>query len=200
MRGGTLISFDDYPILKNNVSTLKETSVDKHDFNDVMYMTRSKRAAVNFDDVKKDYIEKLCLSEIPKSNDALFLSRDNKLIFVEFKNGFMDNPKKFAVRKKIYDSIIILTDILNTGISSLKDEMEYILVYNESVNSNEEEILRKKQYLVQHSEAFDNFAKSVSKMANTEYVCFGIKMFENYCFSKVHTYTEAEFESFLANN
>ena len=112
----------------------------------------------------------------------------------------MDNPKKFAVRKKIYDSIIILTDILNTGISSLKDEMEYILVYNESVNSSEEEILRKKQYLVQHSEAFDNFAKSVSKMANTEYVCFGIKMFENYCFSKVHTYTEAEFESFLANN
>ncbi len=200
MRGGTLISFDDYPILKNNVSTLKETSVDKHDLNNIKYMTCSKRTAVNFDDVKKDYIENMSLSETPKSNDALFLSKDNKLIFVEFKNGFMDSAKKFSVRKKIYDSIIILTDILNTGISNLKGEMEYILVYNEYVNSNEKEILEKKRFLVQHSEAFDFFAKSVSKMANTEYVCFGIKIFENYCFSKVHTYTEAEFEEFLANN
>lgn len=195
-----MISFDDYPILKNNVSTLKETSIDNHDMNNIMYMTYSKRTAVNFDDVKKEYIENLSLSEIPKSNDALFLSKDNKLIFVEFKNGFMDNPKKFSVRKKIYDSIIILTDILDTGISKLKDEMEYILVYNESVNSNEKEILEKKQYLVPPSENFDFFAKSVSKMANTEYVCFGIKIFENYCFNKVHTYTEAEFEEFLVNN
>lgn len=200
MRGGILIRFDDYPILKNNVSTLKETSVDKHDLKNIKYMTCSKRTAVNFDDVKKDYIENLSLSETPKSNDALFLSKDNKLIFVEFKNGFMDNSKKFAVRKKIYDSIIILMDILNTGVSELKDEMEYILVYNESVNSDEEEILKKKQHLVQPSEAFDAFAKGVSKMANKEYVCFGIRMFENYCFSKVHTYTEAEFESFLADH
>lgn len=140
-----MIRFDDYPILKNNVSTLKETSVDKHDLNNIKYMTSSKRTAVNFDDVKKDYIENLSLSETPKSNDALFLSKDNKLIFVEFKNGFMDNSKKFAVRKKIYDSVIILMDILNTGVSELKDEMEYILVYNESVNSDEEEILKKKQ-------------------------------------------------------
>lgn len=200
MRGGILIRFDDYPILKNNISTLKETSVDKHDLNNIRYMTCSKRTAVNFDAVKKDYIENLSLSETPKSNDALFLSRDNKLIFVEFKNGFMDNSKKFAVRKKIYDSVIILMDILNTGVSDLKNEMEYILVYNESINSDEEEILKKKQYLVQPSEAFDVFAKGVSKMAKREYVCFGIRMFENYCFSKVHTYTEAEFESFLADH
>lgn len=195
-----MISLDNYPILKNNVSTLKETSVDKHDMSNIKYMTCSERAVVNFDDVKREYIENLSLSETPKSNDALFLSKDNKLIFVEFKNGFMDNAKKFSIRKKIYDSIIILTDIFNTGISTLKSEMEYILVYNESINSNEKEVLQKKRFLVQHSEAFDLFAKSVSKMANTEYVCFGVKIFENYCFSKVHTYTEAEFEEFLANN
>lgn len=195
-----MISFDDYPILKNNVSTLKETSIDKHDINNIKYMTCSERAVVNFDDVKGEYIKNLSLSEIPKSNDALLLSKDNKLIFIEFKNGYMDRAKKFSVRKKIYDSIIILTDILNTGISHLKGDMEYILVYNESINSNEEEVLEKKRHIVQHSEAFDFFAKSVSKMANTEYVCFGIKMFENYCFSKVHTYTEEEFEEFLAND
>lgn len=48
MRGGTLISFDDYPILKNNISTLKETSVDKHDKNVIKYMTNSERAAVKY--------------------------------------------------------------------------------------------------------------------------------------------------------
>lgn len=195
-----MICFDDYPILKKHVCTLKETSIDKHDINNIVYMTSSGRLVVNFDDVKEEYIQGLSLSESPKSNDALFLSKNNKLIFVEFKNGFMDNAKKFAVRKKIYDSIIILTDILNVVISKLKDEMEYILVYNESVNPEEKDVLEKKQYLVPHSQAFDFFAKSISNMANTEYICFGVRIFENYCFKKVHTYTEEEFENYLENN
>ena len=80
-------------------------------------MTKSERTAVNFDGVKEEYIKNLSLIKVPKSNDALFMSKDNKLIFVEFKNGFMDDKKKFDVRKKIYDSVIILTDILNLGIS-----------------------------------------------------------------------------------
>lgn len=192
-----MIDFDKYPILKNNLSTLKETSIDHHDKNTIAYMTNSERIAVNFDNVKNDYIKDLSLSNAPSSNDALFLSRDNKLLFVEFKNGFMDGEKKFSIRKKIYDSIIILTDILNTGISALRNKMEYILVYNESVNADEKEVLEKTRYSVQHSQAYDFIAKGVSKMANKEYICFGVNMFENYCFSKVHTYTEAEFEEFL---
>lgn len=200
MRGGILIDFNEYSILKDNMSTLKETSLDNHDPNDNVYMTNSDRCAVNFDNVKRKYIETLHLHEEPKSNDALFLNRKNKLVFVEFKNGFMDGQKKFAVRKKIYDSIIILTDILNVGISRLRDDMEYILVYNESVNAGEKDVMNKNKTFVQHSEAFDYFAKSVSRMAEEEYVCFGIKIFENFCFSKVHTYTEKEFAEYLENN
>lgn len=194
-----MINFDDYPILKSNLSSLKDTSIDNHDQNHITYMTDSQREAVNFDGVKRAYIKNLALSEEPKSNDALFLDKENKLIFVEFKNGFMDSSKKFAVRKKIYDSLLILTDILDMGISHLRDEMEYILVYNEQVNEKEKEVLKKKTW-IQPSEAFDNFAKNLSKMANTEYVCFGIKIFENYCFKNVHTYTEAEFETYLADH
>lgn len=194
-----MINFDDYPILKSNLSSLKDTSIDNHDQNHITYMTDSQREAVNFDGVKRAYIKNLALSEEPKSNDALFLDKENKLIFVEFKNGFMDSSKKFAVRKKIYDSLLILTDILDMGISHLRDEMEYILVYNEQVNEKEKEVLKKKTW-IQPSEAFDNFAKNLSKMANTEYVCFGIKIFKNYCFKNVHTYTEAEFETYLADH
>lgn len=194
-----MINFDAYPILKSNLSTLKDTSIDNHDQTHITFMTDSQREAVNFDEVKRVYTENLSLSEVPSSNDALFLNKANQLVFVEFKNGFMDSEKKFAVRKKIYDSLIILTDILNVGISHLRDEMEYILVYNEKANEKEKEVLEKKSW-IQHSEAYDNFAKNLSRMANKEYVCFGIRIFENYCFKKVHTYTEAEFKTYLADH
>ena len=127
------------------------------------------------------------------------MTRDNKLIFVEFKNGFMDAKKKFDVRKKIYDSVIILTDILNLGISKLRDQMEYVLVYNENINEDEKEILQKKSY-VQPSKAYDSLAKGIFGMAKKEYVCFGVDIFKNYCFKDVHTYTEKEFEEYLERN
>lgn len=200
MRGGILIDFNEYSILKDNMSTLRETSLDDHDPNSIAYLTNSDRGAVNFDNVKRKYVENLHLHEEPKSNDALFINDMGKLVFVEFKNGFMDGQKKFAVRKKIYDSIIILTDILNVGVSHLRDNMEYILVYNESVNACEKDVLKKKKEAVQHSQSFDYFAKSLSRLADEEYVCFGIKIFENYCFSKVHTYTEKEFARYLESN
>lgn len=147
MRGGILIDFNEYSILKDNMSTLRETSLDDHDPNSIAYMTNSDRGAVNFDNVKRKYVENLHLHEEPKSNDALFINDMGKLVFVEFKNGFMDGQKKFAVRKKIYDSIIILTDILNVGVSHLRDNMEYILVYNESVNACEKDVLKKRKRL-----------------------------------------------------
>lgn len=200
MRGGILINFDDYPILKDNMSTLQETSIDKRTKSKITYMTHSSRSAVNFDGVKEKYIESLGVHEVPKSNDALFINSNNELVFVEFKNGFMDRPKQFAVRKKIYDSIIILTDILDTGISNLRNNMEYILVYNEKVNADEEDVLKKKKSYIQNSEAFDSFAKSIGKLAEEEYICFGIKRFEKFCFKKVHTYTEKEFEEYIAKN
>ena len=200
MRGGILIDFNEYSILKDNMSTLRETSLDDHDPNSIAYMTNSDRGAVNFDNVKRKYVENLHLHEEPKSNDALFINDMGKLVFVEFKNGFMDGQKKFAVRKKIYDSILILTDILNVGVSHLRDNMEYILVYNESVNACEKDVLKKKKEAVQHSQSFDYFAKSLSRLADEEYVCFGIRIFENYCFSKVHTYTEKEFARYLESN
>lgn len=199
MRGGILIKFEDYPILNNHLSTLKDTSIDFHDQDNIQYMTNSERKAVNFDDVKGEYIEKLSLVEVPKSNDALFMTRDNMLIFVEFKNGFMDGKKKFDVRKKIYDSVIILTDILDSGISKLRDQLEYILVYNEDVNKGEADVLKKASY-VQPSKAYDALAKTIFGMAKKEYVCFNIDIFKNYCFKDVHTYTEKEFEEYLERN
>ena len=100
IRGGVMINFDDYPILKNNMSTLKETSIDYHDKEHISYMTNSSRSAVNFDGVKSEYIKHLNLSENPKSNDALFISDGNDLVFVEFKMDLWTQQKSLQYVKR----------------------------------------------------------------------------------------------------
>jgi len=194
-----LIDFNEYSILKDNMSTLRETSLDDHDPNSIAYMTNSDRGAVNFDNVKRKYVENLHLHEEPKSNDALFINDMGKLVFVEFKNGFMDGQKKFAVRKKIYDSVLIFSDIVSARISDLRTCTDYILVYNEAVNGENPDVIKEKNTHIQPSASYDSFAKKVSSLAGEEHVFFGVKLFENYCFRKVHTYTQKEFEQYLEN-
>ena len=195
-----MIDLNTFQIFADHLSNLKETSIDKRD-GTPQYMTLSTRDAVNFDDVKEEYVKQLGVSEIPKSNDALFDDGKGFLVFVEFKNGFMDRPKQFAVRKKVYDSTLIFTDITSKGISYMRNHMKYILVYNETANqgnNSDKDLKEKQKTAVQQSPAFDAFAKNVGRYANEEYVCFGLKIFQNYCFKEVHTYTEAEFDAYLS--
>lgn len=195
-----MIDLNTFQIFADHLSNLKETSIDKRD-GTPQYMTLSTRDAVNFDDVKEEYVKQLGVSEIPKSNDALFDDGKGFLVFVEFKNGFMDHPKQFAVRKKVYDSALIFTDITSKGISYMRNHMKYILVYNETANqgnNSDKDLKEKQKTAVQQSPAFDAFAKNVGRYANEEYVCFGLKIFQNYCFKEVHTYTEAEFDAYLS--
>jgi hypothetical protein len=76
-------------------------------------MTDSLLEVVNFDAVKDHYITSLKLSTVPKSKDALLVKSDRKSIFIEFKNGCVNKKEEFDIRKKIYDSLLLLTDIIN---------------------------------------------------------------------------------------
>lgn len=105
--------------------------------------------------------------------------------------------RKYLWCAKIYDSIIILTDILNVVLRRLWNNMEYILVYNEFVNAGKKDILEKRKAAVQHSRSFDYFAKHVIRRTGEENICFSIRIFENYCFSKVHIYIKKEFAEYL---
>ena len=195
-----MVDLNAFKIFADHLSNLKETSIDKRG-GTPQYMTLSTREAVNFDGVKEEYVKPLGVSEIPKSNDALFDDGKGFLVFVEFKNGFMDRPKQFTVRKKVYDSALIFTDITSKGISYMRNHMKYILVYNETANqgnNSDKDLKEKQKTAVQQSPAFDAFAKNVGRYANEEYVCFGLKIFQNYCFKEVHTYTEAEFDAYLS--
>lgn len=191
-------SLSAYPIFCRNMTALKNTSKDDRDKKNIVYMTESMREAVCFDRVKDNYIETLKLSDTPKSNDALMEIETGKFVFVEFKNGYMNKAEQFGLRKKIYDSVLIFSDITAQGISAMRECVEYILVYNEEANKDNPDVEEKRAH-VQASSSFDEIAKNIAGYAREEYVCFGIKIFENYCFSKVHTYTKEEFEQYLSS-
>lgn len=191
MRGGKMNINDikNIKVFKDNISTLKETSFDK---DNNTYMTEYDISVIDFDGVKDDYIENLKLTEIPKSNDALLKLAEDKFVFIEFKNGIV---KPFNVRRKIYDSTLIFTDILNIGISYMRKNVEYILVYNESKNKNS--IQEDKRKNITTPTSFNTIAKTITSYSGDNYVAFGLKDFENYCFKKVYTLTEKEFEEYL---
>ena len=132
-----MIDLNTFQIFADHPSNLRRLSLDDGKGQKI-YMTQSTRDAVNFDAVKKEYIKALRLSKVPSSNDALFDDGSGSLVFVEFKNGFISNKKKLEIWKKLYDSTLIFADITSTGISYTRNHMKYILVYNETVNQENE--------------------------------------------------------------
>jgi len=126
-----MIDIKNIPILNDAACPLKETSFSKIN---KYYMTDSIITVINFDSVKDKYIKNLSLSETPKSNDALYIHNNSEMYFIEFKSGDVAG-EIYNVRLKIFDSLLILTDIINKGISFTRQNLTYILVYNEEKNS-----------------------------------------------------------------
>ncbi len=54
--------------------TLKETSKDNSDINNVVFMTNCSAQVINFDKVKEEYIRELNLSKSPCSVDAIVIT------------------------------------------------------------------------------------------------------------------------------
>lgn len=114
-----------------NLQTLKAISINKQS-NGVWYMCNSLRKAYNFDDIKNQYVRNLNYRPaiIPSSNDALILN-EREACFVEFKDGRLDDKKKIAeIKRKIFESLLLLCDISKVSISDTRKFLDYILVYN----------------------------------------------------------------------
>ncbi len=186
-----------YPIFKKHTESLKKTSKDDRDGKNEFYMTGDEREAINFDEVKKEYISQLGLSKTPSSSDALLENSEGHPVFIEFKNGKVNKQKEYEIQKKIYDSVLLFSDITGSRISDLREKAEFILVYNEKANAQNKEIVENKASNVQASGAFNDFAKTMGKLAKEEQVFWGLNQFKRYCFKEVHTYTEKEFELYL---
>jgi len=91
-----LQDYKNIQIFKDHITSFKEASKDTESKESV-YMTNSEIQVINFDKVKESYIKGMSLSKAPCSNDALYIGKDNKFYFVEFKNGVMNKNKVFNI-------------------------------------------------------------------------------------------------------
>ncbi|MBD5134637.1 MAG: hypothetical protein HDT39_01540 [Lachnospiraceae bacterium] len=198
-------------IIDETESTLRETSYD-NDNN--IYMVDSQLSVCPFDIIKEWYISNKIpyVNPNPKSNDALYFGNE-ECFFIEFKNGKIDNSVNFELNKKIYDSLLILFDLkysdkkgnLVDSISYTRANMNYILVYNgekylkagptiQTKEGIERQKVRRKE-----SKHRTNLYKTIRRLANEEFILFGLDQFKNYLFKNVHTYTVEEFKLYFLN-
>lgn len=176
------VPYEKIEIFNNNLSTLKETSKDT-DSKEVSYMTESTVRVVCFDKVKDEYIRGMKLSKTPCSTDALYLGKKDKICFIEFKNGKMSKAEIYNVYNKIYDSLLMFTDIIDQSVTYCRNNVDFILVYNESKNPKEKQ-----------DSAKVSIGKYLAAKAKKKFVRFDLGQFERLYFREVFTYTEKEFE------
>lgn len=176
--------YDEIELFKKHVTTFCETSKDT-DSDEVKYMTQSEIEVVNFDEVKNEYIQDMKLSVTPCSNDALYIDKEGKYYFVEFKNGKMNSKKIYNVQNKIYDSLLIFCDITSRNISFCRENVNFILVYNESKNPKEDGETQESPRVA--------IGKHFSAKAKKKFIRFDLEKFKTIYFKEVDTFTEKEF-------
>ena len=185
-------------LLTNCRATFKDTSYDP---TNAEYMTESRTITVNYDQAKNDYVKALGLSESPKSCDALYLHHNGTYYLVEFKNGGIDNLKCYEIKMKILDSLLILLDQMNKTISFSRENLSYILVYNEGRNHTsrmynqvDSSRVSAMPQLGPTSPGQVDISKFVSNRAGEHFIRFGLKRYESIYFKAVYTYTKKEFQ------
>ena len=162
------------PRLKQAICPLRETSIGGEP---KVPMTTATIPVVNFDKVKEEYVKNMSLSECPKSSDAFYARHDEEMYLIEFKSGVIEDGKSHDIRRKMLDSLLLLTDIINKTISNTRKELTYILVYDESKNP-----------------ASVKIAETLSGWGGKKFVRFGLNRFETIYFKEVFTVTKEKFE------
>lgn len=191
-------------LIKSHLKTLKETSED-----DGVFMVSSQDQVIDFDGVKDEYFKKIkdkCEAVkysdgkirkgcTPASADALFFIEDDRLIFVEFKNGIINGDEKRSIRKKLYDSLLIYGDLEKKLLSYFQDNAEFILVYNKGKNAGK----LKNGVEIEHSQTSSSsiIAKHVLNLAKKELILFDLEKFQGFCYNKIHTFDVDEMNNWL---
>lgn len=185
-----MINLDNYPIFRENKQSLKELSKDDSDPSNIKYMTESSVRVVDFDKVKRLYVNALAISEDNAySVDGLSLT-DNHLALIEFKNGNVNNRN---VKDKIRDSLLMFCDVTQTNINFTRQHMEFVLVYNEEKNRLPNQYTRG---VVQPSASRTFITKRLAQMGKQEIILFDLARYKNLYFKDVHTYSQEEFEEY----
>lgn len=187
-----MINIDNYEILKNNLSTLKEISKDDSE-TIAKYMTQSTLSAINFDGVKTEYLKSFHLSdELAKSCDGLLCFND-KDILIEFKNAESIKPSEIKI--KIKESLLILTAIITQDeIIEIKNKGVFILVYNANKNPITTQEIKQKD--IEEIPSSQYIKQYIFKKSGKEFIRYGLEEFKKY-FNEVHTYCQEDFEEYI---
>ncbi|WP_457564238.1 hypothetical protein [Caminibacter sp.] len=132
-----------------------------------------------------DYIAKEFGIDI-SSNDMIFFDTDNnKIVFVEFKNGKIKSDKKPKIIKKFLDSFYLLNKILE-----LKDKnvwkLNTCLVFVTSKEKNKNQFNDKKNY----SE------EMISYLENNQ-IYYGFERYKGWFFNEIYTPLCNDFKEFM---
>nr|WP_297283618.1 hypothetical protein [uncultured Agathobaculum sp.] len=186
-----MINLDSYAIFRDNRKTLRETSKDDSNPNDIQYMTSSETEVVNFDLVKRHYVNKLNLSEeVATSVDAIALLEDG-ILFIEFKNGKVNNRE---IKDKARDSLLIFLEIIGENIAFSRSNVDFVVVYNLEKNPLPRQVQKGK---LQETPSRVVIADRIMAKANKEFICFDLERYEKLYFRNIHTYSKERFEEYL---
>lgn len=180
-------------LIKGPIVDIRSTSIDDSDKDNPYPMISSSLPVFCFDDVKDNHIKTWGLNEVPKSADALHVDQDGSMTFIEFKNCAINNKTKFEVRRKMYESLLVFEDMVPQGLLFSHQNCDFILVFSEDKNKD---ILAKEDPAedIPSSESYEEFADCVMNYAEDELIHFGLAERIGFCYRKIHTYNEDEFE------
>ncbi|HFI0791458.1 TPA: hypothetical protein ACGO62_001493 [Streptococcus suis] len=207
-------------IFQKNVSNLKNDSFDS---TSKVYLIDTPNKAENipsfqFDNIMRDYLssQNINNSQVLKSVDSIiYSSKLDKIIFIEFKNGKIEVPRKLnnspskknnqireleievaklkldAIRTKVKDSITVCTELFSKYPRYFRNNSVFILVYNDIKNTQIPDGL--------HNVAFNAFTQNMSQLAQSNFHLFNMGVLEGLCVEKVYTFNPTEFENFICN-
>lgn len=186
-----MINIELYPILWNNRELLKETSKDNSNTNHIQYMTSSETKVVNFDLVKRRYVNDLGLSEDAITSVDSIIPLEDRILFVEFKNGKVNNRN---IKDKARDSLLVFLEIIGENIAFSRNNIDFIVVYNLEKNPLPSQVQKGQ---LQETPSRVAIADHFMGKAKKEFICFGLALYERLYFRNIHTYPKERFEGYL---
>lgn len=167
-----MIDSNIYKNYSDCIVDLKYTSKDKT--NDE-FMVHSNLRVYNFDKVVKNYCKIFHPSGVPKSNDSLYYFDEDKIFFIEFKNGNL-YKEVYDLHIKLLESLLIFLDIEQENLDFARKNIQYILVYNS-----------KKSSIAKIGQVFKDYAKE-------NYIELGLNKYVNIYLKDIFTYDSDEFK------
>ena len=163
-------------------------------FNDIKHQDNLKNRLTR---KKSNALEKIfdeAINTQKLESATLFIRSDDEWYLIEFKNGSVDNGKNYEVKVKIYESLLILLDIINQSINFSRQYIHYILVYNETRDHTSNQFNKDEFDAIQYSEGLSSIQKYFSGLAKETFIQFGLSHFKKLYFRSVNTYTKRQFE------